>query len=39
MALYGIDEKELERKENETEEEYNKRMYDLTCKFYDYIGW
>lgn len=36
---YNIDEKKLERKPNETDAEYSKRMYELTCKFYDYIGW
>lgn len=39
MKKYGLNKKELERKENETEQDYGKRMYDTTCKFYDYIGW
>lgn len=39
MVRYGISDAETQRKPNETEQEYSKRMYDLTCKFYDYIGW
>ena len=39
MKKYGVHESELKQKANETDAEYARRMYDLSCKFYDYIGW